>query len=640
MKHIRLPAFSLAELLLGMGLFALLVTSVASFSIDSVRATRNAGMKVIAAQKMQEISNALLLNKDNVWSSIVSNTNNGDLSLVLQNGSYVIQQGTTSTDGISFRFTIVPAMRDSEGNLVQSGGTEDLHTRAIHVVSSWTDFLGIPNQATAMFYISDWNVIKIHQSTQADFNAGTRDNTVVTNVNGGEVTMETVVYADWCKPSLTQNMYDLPGRGIAKSISAKPGNVYMGTGSNSSGVSFARMSFVPSEPPVVTTMGIFDGYKTNAVYGESNYAYLATQTNSKEIVILNVATTPYTEIGYFNPSVNSEGKGIFVNGSVGIMATTTRLYTFNLSAKTGARPVISYRTLRGTVTDLFVRGNYAYVTLSNSDTEMEILDITNPSSIQSVGWFDLNNAAATSVFVNESNTRAYVGTNAVSTQHEFFIVDIVNKVGNHTSIGSVETNGMSIVDIVVPENSNRAIIVGKNGTEQYQVATLDNETNPQYCGGLAVSSGVNAIAAVTESNGNVYSHVVTTNASSELRTIKGGPGGGSSSGYGYLPTAEFTSSVIDTGSATTQYYTIDPGVSLQSNANINFQVRSSDVVTMVGSSWMGPDGTATSYFTSQDPAVLPSLLNNNRYLQYKVFFTSEDGIHTSTLNDIEFTYQK
>lgn len=640
MKHIRLPAFSLAELLLGMGLFALLVTSVASFSIDSVRATRNAGMKVIAAQKMQEMSNALLLNKDNVWSSIVSNTNNGDLSLVLQNGSYVIQQGTSSTDGILFRFTIVPAMRDSEGNLVQSGGTGDLHTRAIQVISSWTDFLGIPNQATATFYISDWNVIKLRQSTQADFNAGTRDNTVVTNVSGGEVTMETVVYADWCKPSLTQNMYDLPGQGIAKTISAKPGNVYMGTGSNSSGVSFARMSFVPSEPPVVSTLGTFDGYKTNAVYGEGNYAYLATQTNSKEIVILNVATTPYTEIGYFNPSVNSEGKGVFVNGNVGIMATTTRLYTFNLSAKTGARPVISYRTLRGTVTDLFVRGNYAYVTLSNSDTEMEILDITNPSSIQSVGWFDLNNAAATSVFVNEANTRAYVGTNAVSTQREFFIIDIVNKVGNHTSIGSVETNGMSIKDIVVPENSNRAIVVGINGTEQYQVATLDNETNPQYCGGLAVTGGVNAIAAVTESNGNVYSHVVTTNASSELRTIKGGPGGGSSSGYGYLPAAEFTSSVLDTGSATTQYYTIDPGVSLQTNATIKFQVRSSDVATMTGSSWMGPDGTAVSYFTSQDAAVLPSLLNSKRYLQYKVFFTSEDGIHTSTLNDIEFTYQK
>ncbi|MFZ6021982.1 MAG: hypothetical protein ACOYT9_00745, partial [Patescibacteria group bacterium] len=127
---------------------------------------------------------------------------------------------------------------------------------------------------------------------------------------------------------------------------------------------------------------------------------------------------------------------------------------------------------------------------------------------------------------------------------------------------------------------------------------------------------------------------------SELRTIKGGPGGGSSSGYGYLPVAEFTSSVLDTGSATTQYYTIDPGVSLQTNATIKFQVRSSDVATMTGSSWMGPDGTAVSYFTSQEAAVLPSLLNNKRFLQYKVFFTSEDGIHTSTLNDIEFTYQK
>jgi hypothetical protein len=639
-QQLRAKGFSLAELLLGMALFALLITSVASFSIDAIRAVRNSSTKVVAAQRIQEMSNALLLNKDALWSLIVSNTGAGSKSLVYQNNTYVFQDGAVSDIGISLQFTIAQTYRDALGNIVASGGTLDVHTRTVIFTAQWTDFLGLPNSVASTVYVSDWNTLKLLQTTDTEFSAGTNNATVITKTSDGEVTMETVIYADWCNPALTQNSYDLPGQGIAKTISAQPGNIYMGTGSNSSGVSFARMSFVPSEPPSVSVLGVFDGYKTNAVFGSGNYAYLATQTNSKEVVILNVATTPYTEIGYFNPPINSEGKGVFVNGDLGIMATTSRLYTFDLTAKTGARPSIGYISLSGTVTDLFVRGNFAYVTLSNSTTEMQILDFTNPASIQSVGWFDLNNTSATTVFVNEDETRAYVGTSSTSSQRELFVVDVVNKSGSHTSIGSYETNGMTVKDVVVPAGSNRAILVGSGGTEQYQVVTIDNETNPQYCGGLAVVNGVNAIAAVTETNGNVYSHVVTTNATTELRTIKGGPGGGGGSGYGYLSSGDYTSPVFDSTSPTAQYYSIEWSAAIPQNSGLKLQLRSSNDPTMTGSVWIGPDGTGATYFTSQTGTGLPQSLNNKRYFQYKAFFESADNITTAILNQIEFTYQK
>lgn len=635
----RIKAFSLAELLLSMGLFLLLVTSVATLSIDSVRAVRNSSSKVIAAQRIQELTNALFLNKDAMWSLIIANTGAGDKSLVYSANTYTFQAGAISDSDISVKFSISNVSRDGSGNIVTSGGTTDLHSRGILLTASWVDFLGITNVITNTVYMSDWNTIKLSQTTKADFDQGTNNLTVTTNTEGGEVSMESILYSDWCKPSLSLNMYDLPGQGIAKSVSAKPGNVYMGTGSNSSGVSFARMSFVPSEPPVVTVLGIFDGYKTNSIYGEGNYAYLATQTNSKEIVILDVSSTPYTEIGYFNPSINAQGRGVFVNGNIGIMATDNRLYTFNLTAKTGARAVISYITLRGTMTDMFVRGDFVYITLTAADTGLEILDISNPSSIQSVGWFDLSNSEAASVYVNEANTRAYVGTAAHVSVPEFFIVDVANKVGSHTAIGSYETNGMSALDIVVPENSNRGIVVGFGGTEHYQVVTLNNEANPQYCGGLAIP-GVQGIAAVTESNGNVYSHVVTSNSSSELRTIRGGAGGGGAGGFGYNTTADYTSKVFDTQSATTQYFTLEWNATIASNSGVKLQIRGSDVAGMTGSTWVGSDGTNSTYFTSQQIASLPATLNNRRYLQYKAYFNSDDTAHTSLFNQIEITYQK
>jgi len=639
-KQKRIKAFSLAELLLGMALFAFLVTSVASFSVDAVRAVRNSSTKVIAAQRIQELSNALLLNKDALWSSIVANTEAGDKSLVYSNNTYYFQDGAVSDVGILIKLAIGNVQRDSSGNIVISGGTQDLHTRAITFTATWTDFLGIVNSAVSTIYVSDWNTLNLQQTTQTEFNLGTNNTTITTNNAGGEVTMESIVYADWCKPYLTQYSYDLPGQGIAKSISAEPGSVYMGTGSNSSGVSFARMSFVPSEPPTVGIVGIFDGYKTNAIFGQGDYAYLATQTNSKEVVILNIASTPYTEIGYFNPPVNSAGKGVFVNGTVGIMATATKLYTFDVSSKTGSRPVIGSINLNGTATDLFVRGNFAYLTLSNATSEVEIIDLTNPASLQSVGWYDINSAAAVTIYVNEAGTRAYVATTVVANQPEFFIVDVANKVGNHTSIGGYDTNGMLATDIVVPANSNRAVIVGKGGVEQYQVVTLDNESNPQYCGGLAITNGVNAIAAVTESNGNVYSHVVTTNASAELRTIRGGEGGGGESGIGYPATADYTSKVFDTQSITSQYFTLEWNATFAGGSGIKLQLRSSDIPAMTGSTWVGPDGTNATYFTAEAATSIPSVVSNKQYVQYKVFFESDDGAHASIFNQVELTYQK
>ena len=301
MMHKRVKAFSLVELLLSMGLFALLITAVASLSVDAVRATRNSGSKVIAAQRIQELSNALLLNKDQLWSSIVTNTNNGDKVLVYSGNTYVVQNGTKTDGEITVKLNIAYANRDVSGNIVQTGGTQDIHTRAITYSATWRDFLGVNNSVSSVQYLNDWNTSKWTQTTSADFNQGVNDKTVVTNTAGGEVQQESVVYADWCRPSLTQTSYDLPGQGIAKQVMANPGNIYMGTGSNSSGVAFARMSFVPSEPPVVTVLGTFDGYKTNSIFGEGNYAYLATQTNSKEVVILKCSHNALYRNWIFQP---------------------------------------------------------------------------------------------------------------------------------------------------------------------------------------------------------------------------------------------------------------------------------------------------------------------------------------------------
>ncbi len=637
--RLRFKGFSLAEILLSMALFTMLITSVGVLANDAVRATKNSSERIVASQYLQEMSNALIQNKDNLWGAIISNTGIGPIHLTYNEGKYQFTPGSITKNGVTLSTTITDVYRDTNGNIVTSGGTLDTHTRSVLLLASWIDFLGLPNEISTVTYVSDWATLRLSQTSVADFETGTNNSTLVRNNAGGEVVLAPVLFADWCKPGLTQTTHDLPGQGIAKSLYVTQGNIYMGTGSNASGVSFARLSFTPVEPPVVSSLGTFDGYKTNAIFAESNYGYLATQTNSKEVVIVNMATSPYTEIGYFNPSVNSQGRGIYVNGSTGFVATDTRLYSFNLSAKTGARPVISYINLQGTVVDMFARGNYAYIALSNSVTELEIIDLSNPSSMRSIGKIDLNTQSAKTVYVNEAETRAYVGTTVSVTQPELFIVDVTSKTGTKYPFSSYDTKGMAPIDITAPEGANRVIVVGSGGSEQYQVVSLDNETKPVYCGGLALPQPPNAVFSMIETNGNAYSYIVTSEASTELRIIRGGPGGGNSQGQGYANEGEYISRIFDTNSATTQYYSLDWGGTIPASATVRIQVRASNTATLNGASWIGADGTSNTYFTSQQIMTLPAQLNNNRYFQYRVLFTS-DTLSTPEFANFELTYQK
>ncbi|MDD3661957.1 MAG: type II secretion system protein [Candidatus Dojkabacteria bacterium] len=66
--------FSLVEILVALGLFGIIAGSVALFASDSFRASRNAQMKLRASSVIQEITNAVLLLKDELGFHIHANT--------------------------------------------------------------------------------------------------------------------------------------------------------------------------------------------------------------------------------------------------------------------------------------------------------------------------------------------------------------------------------------------------------------------------------------------------------------------------------------------------------------------------------------------------------------------------------------
>ncbi len=634
-----IKAFSLAEMVITLGVFSIIVLSLSGFFVASIRFSANRWFRINALTKLEDVTNAILANKNDLWQSITTSTNQGAKYLQFSNNLYQIVDGTTTSDSISLNFQIGEVNRDGLGNIVQSGGSVDVFSRSITINASWTDQFGFANSVNTIVYVTNWNSYSMTDTAYSDFNSGTKNYTAATNNAGGEAQMETVVYADWCRPNNTTTNYDLPGQGVAQAITAVPGNAFIGTGANASGLSFANVLIDNNDPPVVTVPGTFDGYKTNAVFGESGYAYLATDTNAEEVVIIQLSATPYTKVGYFNAPGNGSGSSIYVLNNKGYMTAGNKLYIFDLTSKIGSRTQLGSVNLGGNGTKILINGNYAYITTTSTNTQLQIVDITDAANPTVVGQAALAGLAATDVFINSAATRAYVVTESSATLKEFFIVDISTKTGARTTISSYDTNGMSPKGVMItPDGTNRAIVIGSGG-EEYQVVNIENEATPVRCGGTNIDTGVFGVAPVVGINENAYSYIVTGDSNSELKIIRGGPGGhGGVNGQGYTQTADFTSRVLDSGSTTPYYYTLTWNSAVPASTSLKFQLRSGDTSDLSSSNWMGPDGTSSTYFTLSSGESLSSI-PTKRYVQYKAFFGS-DTISTPILNDLKITYQK
>ncbi len=121
-------------------------------------------------------------------------------------------------------------------------------------------------------------------------------------------------------------------------------------------------------------------------------------------------------------------------------------------------------------------------------------------------------------------------------------------------------------------------------------------------------------------------------------------GGGSSAiyrfainaGTQYTATGTLTSATIDLKYATSTRISWSSSAHGQTGSNpVKFQVAANtDNATW---SYVGPDGTSGTYFTSSNTA-LPGSLNGKRYYRYRAYLTTANTSFTPTLSSVTFTY--
>src|SRR3989344_2019745 len=439
--------FSLIEILVAIGVFGVIAFAVERVFVVAIDAGKISANRVRANYLMEDYLEKIRNLRRDSWDNITA-AGKYILEIDLSGNLKLTETTDGETSGQFTRYLLISDVYRDDGVIVEAGGKIDPSSKKAVVNVSWS---GVYPGSLEVFTILTRYLDNLAwtQTTEADFNAGTLSAVTVTNDSGGEVILGAGGAGDWCDPNLTITSLDLPKGGVANAVTAIEGRAFAGTGENASGESFVNIAINNENPPVASILGTMNGYKTNAVFGEPNYGYIATDTNDREVAILDISNNPYSEIGHFDTRnifgfpANADATSIYVVGDRGYVTAGYFLYIFDLSSKSGSRHRLGWPFfLLGNGTSVVVKGNYAYVSLSNSSIEMQIIDISNPWSIFQAGYANVNGQDGKRIFINNTATRAYLVTNASSDLPEFFIINTDQKSGSRPVLGSYDASGM------------------------------------------------------------------------------------------------------------------------------------------------------------------------------------------------------
>jgi type II secretory pathway pseudopilin PulG len=485
----------------------------------------------------------------------------------------------------------------------------DPSLKKVTVTVSWGNIL--PTKVSSTFFLTRW------KNLTSVLDAGGR--------------LMGLGFGDWCTPIASVTNVDLNRQGHPTTIKAilwadgLSNRVLAGTGANSSGPAFTNIKIQGNSPPIATVLGDYNGtpqIKVNGMAGETNYVFLA--TDARGVVILDISTTPYTEIGSFNPAGMKPVNDVFVLGNTGYAVTSDKFYVFNVSVDRRATSQVGVPLSLANGAKVIVDANaqYAYVPNPDPDGEFKIIDIhSHPTNLSQadIKNVNLDSGAGRDVFINNDATRAYVATAVSPTQPEFFMINISDK-SNPTLIpnGTYETNGMDPYGVTVV-SGDRAIIVGTGGNE-YQVFSIEGDhvsfcpNHDQGTDFLNIDEGVYAVSSVFQPDGHAYSYIATGNAAAELKIIEGGAGSGSGGNGGV-----FESGILDVGRSAIFNRFIEVEKTPET-ITASYQVAvSSDCINF-------------NYVGDYDSSggLIPLSINPGQCFRFKVAFTNGGGAATAS----------
>lgn len=613
-------AFSLVDILIAIALISLFLTSIIFILIDSRTATTRFVQKAEKTIEIENIIEKIQLVKQDSWMNVFETIGAGQFHVQMdENEKYTIAVGEAVLDDYSYFFESFYVYRDSENNIVTEGGIMDPYTVKLTVSIDWNASFLDNNVESFDVYLNNWNTKVWVTDNVEDFLAGEFDNTDVVSYEDGDISVGIEFYPDWCNPQYLMVNFDLPGQGVCATVSAVNGSAVAGTGENASGMSFSKVSVSAVDEITLVLDGTFDGHKTNDVFliEDNPKILVATDTNSKEVVVVDIANKPYTEVGYFDAIGNKGSSSVFAANGRGYVAHENKISVFNLSSYNGARSqlgIIYVYTSSTKIYDIKVVGNYLYGAISSNNNDFVVIDVSDPSNMSIVGYLNANSAYCTSVWVSDDGNQVFLGCADDSNNNEAFMLDTTNKTGSIQVISSYDV-GSTVKDVSFIEEDEKIILI-TSGTNNYVVLNLDGSSGLSGCGAINIPGTLLSIDSEIVDD-RFLSYVLSTDSSREMHIIEGGPGGGGEGGYGYAPVGVYYSPIKDVIATESFFYALVIDGIIPQGTSMRFWIRTGDDPLLNDAEWVGPDGTSNTYFATMAYHDISELNISGRYVQFK-----------------------
>jgi type II secretory pathway pseudopilin PulG len=582
-------------------------TQVTLYSIEAIEAVKMMGRSVLVA---------------------------GDYSVDLVGDTWTISAGSQLIDGKYTRnINISNVERENIGNghaygdIVPSGNA-DPDTKKISVTIDWQSRTGSAKQEVLETYIHRW---ASDRWVHTDWGGGSgqaswSDETMFyTKDSGIDISIDGIVtlqsgFLDWNEATTTAT-FNTTGDKDDNDVYELDDIAYLVTQNNSSGHEFYVIDVSDIYNPfLLDSLNI--GSTVSSVVVQGDYAYISTSRNTRELQVIDVSDpSDVFRSGEYNLPDSSNAKDLQVYNNEIYIVQDDDLYSFSINNPGDPLPLGSIG-VDDDAEELFISGQYAYIATEDSDKELQIVEITNPTSLTIVGQYDLPDSLdATDVFVR--GNRAYVSTKENSSGSEFFVLDISDP-ENPSYLGEYEVGEtVHSFSIVGPY-----ALLGTNLSNQ-ELKVIDisfpvtiTEVSSFDLDGyvLGMSANCSIIYAATSNDQGEFFIISTEVVDCD-----------------YADFGTLESSTYDTGSDQVVYNWISWSGIQPTDTEVRFQIATS---VNSGGPWnyVGPDATSGTYYTTSEEYINYTNHQDERYLRYKLFLESEAAWQVPILEEAIISY--
>jgi hypothetical protein len=527
---------------------------------------------------------------------------------------------------------IAAVERDSHGVIVPSGGTLDYDTKKVTSRVTWDFQPNRPSEVVLESYVTNWNSTKWVQTSQADFDQGSKTNTVSTAAQGGELQLaqtagtfgNTFLVESLNSYSLQQAARQLSFRFTAQSGGALAGfRVYVASVNLSPTYRFGIQSDSGSGLPSSTWLAQVNGQPTAAGWYTATFAapvtiqagtvyhlviqYALGQIGANRRIMVRT-TNPLNAVIPLTQVADAAANVLQVNAGSWAVVNQQPLYILNYATTTYEGNPVS-----GVVEET-VSGNTSAGTI-----------VTIGSSPQTVG--------AVSMYVRKNTNQQPAGDLTVSLRDAVSGAVLAEGVivprASASRIYSYQTYTFPAPVVLAAGRSYRLFLRSTNSVpaRAYTVLRNINDAGQPY---TALNAGGTDAQWISSTNGGT---TWTATPEADLAGYR------FSAVNGFVPSGTYQSAAYDTGTVGPVLNYLAWQATVPAGTSLRFQVRLAD--TQAGLSvatWVGPDNTSATYFTA--PGQIIPGASGHRWVQYQAYLSTTDSTQSPLLYDTTLDYEQ